>query len=173
MRKLNINIIVILISGVLTVATLPNIDSHGYWLAKTKSELKSLNHAVKIYENKNGHIPTELEGFNKLVEEHYIDSVPLDFWGNAYLYKTLRQENGSLHIYSAGPNGIDNNEEFDDVISSEKPYRCELYSDCPTFEDYLNMVFSTIFLLSFGFILYQGFSVFYKKYINLKKSKDT
>jgi type II secretion system protein G len=136
--------------------TMPNVDSHGFWLGKTKSDIRTLNAAVYFYRKDHGRIPGSAEGLSGLVNSvgmnQYLDRLPVDPWGSNYIYRPA-DFNKSYDIYSAGPDGIDNEGKGDDVVLEDKRYNCELYYDCWSENDYLNGVFVLIMLISFILIL--------------------
>lgn len=91
-----------------------------------KSQLKTLKTAVEIYKMDNGHIPTMAQGLAALVEkptldpipkqfrtEGYLDTraIPLDPWGNEYIYIVPGRSGESFEVISYGkdsePGGTD------------------------------------------------------------------
>jgi general secretion pathway protein G len=134
--------------------TMPNVDSHGYWLGKSKSDIRTLNTAVKLFRKDHERIPSAAEGLSRLVNPsrlgkvQYLDRLPKDHWGNSYIYRVV-DINKRFYIYSAGPDGIDNEGKGDDVVLEDKGYNCELYHDCSTTNNYVNRMFIMIMLITF------------------------
>jgi general secretion pathway protein G len=86
----------------------------------TKTQIRSLESALKLYKLDNGVYPTTEQGLNSLVtkptvgvipknykEGGYLESknVPKDGWGNDYLYVSPG-EHGDYDLYSYGADGV-------------------------------------------------------------------
>ena len=86
----------------------------------TKTQIRSLESALKLYKLDNGVYPTTEQGLNSLVakptvgtipknykEGGYIESkqVPKDGWGNDYIYVSLG-EHGDYDLSSYGADGV-------------------------------------------------------------------
>ncbi len=86
----------------------------------TKTQIRSLESALKLYKLDNGVYPTTEQGLNALVakptvgvapknykEGGYLESkqVPKDGWGNDYIYVSPG-ENGDYDLYSYGADGV-------------------------------------------------------------------
>ena len=86
----------------------------------TKTQIRSLESALKLYKLDNGVYPTTEQGLNALVakptvgvipknykDEGYLESkqVPKDGWGNDYIYVSPG-ENGDYDLYSYGADGV-------------------------------------------------------------------
>ena len=86
----------------------------------TKTQIRSLESALKLYKLDNGVYPTTEQGLNSLVikptvgvipknykDGGYLESknVPKDGWGNDYLYVSPG-EHGDYDIYSYGADGV-------------------------------------------------------------------
>ena len=137
---------------------MPNVDAHGFWLGKSKSELKALGSAIQLFKLDNGRVPSNNEGLSILVElshesnlpnwKKYMDRLPKDFWGNEYIYRTDLNPNKEFQIYSTGSDGIDAKGLEDDVVSWEKEYDCEIYKDCLTFKEKVSYVAGYISMFS-------------------------
>jgi len=86
----------------------------------TKTQIRSLESALKLYKLDNGVYPTTEQGLNSLVakptvgtipknykEEGYLESkqVPKDGWGNDYIY-VAPGEHGDYDLSSYGADGV-------------------------------------------------------------------
>jgi general secretion pathway protein G len=86
----------------------------------TKTQIRSLESALKLYKLDNGVYPTTEQGLNSLVtkpavgvipknykEGGYVESknVPKDGWGNDFLYVSPG-EHGDYDLYSYGADGV-------------------------------------------------------------------
>ncbi|MEW8525729.1 MAG: type II secretion system protein GspG [Candidatus Thiodiazotropha endolucinida] len=154
-----LSILVVSIIG--TVVTMPNVDSHGYWLGKSKSDIKYLKNAVNEYWQDHNQLPRAAEGLISLVnnakkndsnQKRYLNRLQRDYWGNNYLYNII-EDGKKFEIYSAGPDAVDNEGMGDDVVIGDKQYSCELYNDCLTLRDYAYQVFFITMLISITLIL--------------------
>lgn len=149
---------------------MPNVDAHGYWLGKSKSELKTLGSAIQLFKLDNGRVPSNNEGLSILVElnhgsnlpnwKKYMERLPKDYWENEYIYRTDIDPSKKFQIYSAGPDGIDAKGLEDDVVLWEKQYDCKIYKDCLNFKEktsyiagYISMFSLLIIFLSLIFQL--------------------
>src|SRR5262245_4877373 len=91
-----------------------------------KTEIKSLEMAVRTFNIDNGRLPTAAEGLSVLVppppaqlpnydSEGYMERVPNDPWGHPYVYTT----NGrSLEIVSYGQDGEPGGDGYDADLSN-------------------------------------------------------
>jgi general secretion pathway protein G len=86
----------------------------------TKTQIRNLESALKLYKLDNGVYPTTEQGLNALVtkptvgviptsykDEGYLESknVPKDGWGNDYLYVSPG-DHGDYDLYSYGADGV-------------------------------------------------------------------
>jgi len=95
-----------------------------------------------IFKLDNGRVPSQEEGLDILVSQSnnsilphwkkYINRLPKDLWGHSYIYNEDAAVESGFTIYSAGPDGEDNQGGGDDVVLWEKDYQCEHYSSCST-----------------------------------------
>lgn len=144
------------------VATMPNVDSHGYWLGKSKSDIRYLKDAVNEYWQDHKQLPSAEEGLISLAnnakqkndsnQKRYLNRLPRDYWGNNYVYNII-EDGKKFEIYSAGPDAVDNEGKGDDVVIEDKQYSCELYNDCLTSRDYAYRVFIVTMLITITIIL--------------------
>jgi type II secretion system protein G len=152
-------ILVVSISG--TVVTMPSVDRHGYWLGKSKSDIRYLKNAVNEYWKDHKQFPGAVEELVGLVNnakknvdfnhKSYLNRLPRDKWGNNYVYKII-EDGKKFEIYSAGPDAVDNNGMGDDVVIGDKQYKCEFYNDCLTSRDYAYRAFIVTMLISMTII---------------------
>jgi hypothetical protein len=56
------------IAFVLAFKYMPNVDSHGFGLGKTKGDLRALESAVNLFKLDNGRVPSDTEGLWILVD---------------------------------------------------------------------------------------------------------
>jgi len=89
-------------------------------IGTTKTQIKQLETAIKLYKLDNGAYPTTEQGLNALVEKPtvgvipknykdggYLESkqVPKDGWGNDFIYVSPG-EHGDYDLYSYGADGV-------------------------------------------------------------------
>ncbi|MEL7025230.1 MAG: type II secretion system major pseudopilin GspG [Pseudomonadota bacterium] len=111
-------IVVVVIIGVLAAAVGPKIFGNVYkaQVTRVKSDLGSIEAALKIYRLDNFVYPTSEQGLRALVErpndpnltnyaaDGYLDAMPKDPWGREYVYLTPGQRS-DYDIYSLGRDG--------------------------------------------------------------------
>lgn len=105
-------------------------------VARAKSDIAALKSAVRIYERDNGILPTKGQGLEALVarptkapvpknwrDGGYIDSIslPLDPWGNDYIYYVPGRHSEAFEIVSYGADGQPDGEDENADISSSMP----------------------------------------------------
>jgi len=84
-------------------------------------ELSRLQQQLEAYRQRHKRYPTAHEGFSKLLNEKagpepWLEELPKDPWGNEYTYMFPGRFNvGRFDLCSAGPDGINNNE--DDICN--------------------------------------------------------
>jgi general secretion pathway protein G len=155
-------LLILVVSTVGFLVTMPNVDSHGYWLGKSKSDIRMLSDAVNEFLHDHKQLPSVAEGLISLVNtagnkniydrKHYLSRLPRDYWGNDYIYRVI-EEGTKFEIYSAGPDAVDNDMMGDDVVIGDKHYSCELYNDCLTLMDYVYRGCIAIMIISVTLIL--------------------
>jgi len=79
---------------------------------QAKADINGLLSALEAY-RLNHPYPSTQEGLKRLVDARAMQKIPLDPWGNEYLYKL---ENGQPIIISRGEDGMENT---DDDINSQ------------------------------------------------------
>lgn len=165
----------LIFSVVAAIATMPMLDSHGWWKWHTLLTIEERTLSVKLFAKDYGRVPTQEEGLDLLIgspengtkkSQPYLrpQHVPHDIWDSPYIYKVTKSAKQSFIIYSAGPNHIDDEQGYDDVTDHAKDYACELYSDCKTLKDHLNTTFLVVACLALLTFLYFLLAHFVKKY---------
>ncbi|MFO8057889.1 MAG: type II secretion system major pseudopilin GspG [bacterium] len=118
---IEIMVVVMIIGMLATVVSVGVMDYLSEAKRKTAvQQIKALEEALNFYKMHNDVYPTTEQGLEALVQEPtsppvprnyksggYIDHVPLDPWGNEYVY---RSEDGKAYIESYGADGKDGGE---------------------------------------------------------------
>lgn len=89
---------------------------------QTSTDFATIEKALKLYKLDNYRYPTSEQGLEALIEKPegarqwqeggYLDALPIDPWGNPYVYITPG-EKGEFDIYSLGADGSSGGEGFD------------------------------------------------------------
>lgn len=127
--------VVIVILGLLAAIVVPNVvgrtDQARYTAAEAQIEV--LKNALKLYKLDNGLYPTTEQGMESLVrkpgagvsarnwrEGGYLDKqdLPIDPWGNQYVYISPGQYNPDFDLKSFGADGIEGGEGYNADIES-------------------------------------------------------
>jgi len=127
--------VVIVILGLLAAIVVPNVvgrtDQARYTAAEAQIEV--LKNALKLYKLDNGLYPTTEQGLESLVrkpgagttarnwrEGGYLDKqdLPIDPWGNQYIYISPGQNNPDFDLKSFGADGIEGGESYNADIES-------------------------------------------------------
>ena len=124
--------VVIIILGLLATLVIPNIT--GYTekakVEKARADIASLEGALELFRADNGFFPTTEQGVDALVVKpstgripskwmeggYFRKGLPLDPWGNRYVYFAPGRRGESFEIVSLGADG---QESDDDVSSSD------------------------------------------------------
>ena len=124
-------LIVVLIIGLIAALVVPNLvgQPDQAKIKMAQAQMKSFDMALQMYHLSNSHYPSTDQGLQALVEqpsgfpepqnwgpEPYMKRIPLDPWGNEYVYSN---ENNELVIYCLGADGEEGGEGVDEDISSE------------------------------------------------------
>ena len=109
--------VVVVILGILAAVVVPRVMDRPEQarITATKSNIRALQSAVDMYKLDNHNYPTTDQGLVALVVlpqsepkppnwSRYMDKIPLDPWGNKYLYLEPGKH-GDTDIFSPGPNG--------------------------------------------------------------------
>lgn len=116
--------LVVIIIGVLAAMVMPRLvgRSEEARAAAAKADINSnVNLGLDMFEMDNGRYPTTEEGLGALRTNSglpswkgpYLKKDPKDPWGKPYFYKNPGTHSNDYDLYSAGPNGIEGDE--DDV----------------------------------------------------------
>ncbi len=113
--------VVVVILGILAAMIIPKIASRPQEarIVKVKQDLLTIQNSLDLYKLDNGMYPSTDQGLQALVtqpttpplprdwkEDGYLDSVPMDPWGQTYQYLN---DNEKVKIFSYGPKGKDGN----------------------------------------------------------------
>jgi general secretion pathway protein G len=107
-------LLVITIIGILAALVIPKMvgRSEQARLAAAHADLSSIKTALDAFEVDNGHYPKSLQDLvqqpsnAKSWHGPYLDNVPMDPWGNPYVYTFPGRHNpNGFDIYSGGPDG--------------------------------------------------------------------
>jgi len=117
--------LVVVIIGTLIAMVMPRLTGRSQQ-ARVTAALADINAniatALKLYELDNGAFPSTQEGLAALLTKPqsartwngpYLEKMPVDPWGREYRYRSPGEFRQDYDLYSAGPDGVDNNE--DDV----------------------------------------------------------
>jgi len=83
-------------------------------ISAAKTDISNLNLAISTFETDNGRIPTNEEGLTALLEKPanadgwktpYVDKVPVDPWGHAYIYRVPGINGKAYDLFCMGPDG--------------------------------------------------------------------
>lgn len=81
--------------------------------------LRVLSKALEIYRLRHGELPSAEEGLGALtrVSENgpVLRRLPMDPWGQPYVYRPSGSERSEFRLYSMGPNRIDDQGHWDDL----------------------------------------------------------
>lgn len=127
--------VVIIILGLLAAIVMPRIvgetDRARYEQAKV--QMRILEDSLKRYKLDNGRFPTTEQGLEALVQKPtigvvprswpiggYLDKpeIPVDPWGNQYVYISPGQHGPDYDLKSYGADGIEGGEEYDEDVES-------------------------------------------------------
>ena len=108
--------IVVVILGILATMVVPKILDKPEQARRTKAkvDLRSLQSALAMFKTDTGRFPTTSEGLAALVanpgarnysQEGYLERVPLDPWGNKYVYLSPGVHNKDYDLVSYGKDG--------------------------------------------------------------------
>jgi general secretion pathway protein G len=120
-------LLVMVIIAILAAVVVPKFTGRTQQarVAAAKADISNLKLALQTFETDNDRFPTSEEGLQALVEKpaaelpgwkhSYIEKTPIDPWGHPYIYKCPGSNGTDFDLYSAGPNGQDENGGGDDV----------------------------------------------------------
>ncbi len=110
--------IVVVILGLLATVIMPRILNRPEQARRTKAKIEICNieSALALFKTDTGRFPTTSEGIEALVSnpgikgynsEGYLDKVPLDPWGNKYIYISPGLHSKDYDLESYGKDGED------------------------------------------------------------------
>jgi len=90
----------------------------------TRAQIENISQALKLYRLHNSRYPASAEGLNALVQadkggKRYMDRVPLDAWGNAFVYLSPGVH-GDFDVMSYGADGKTGGTGFDADVGNWK-----------------------------------------------------
>lgn len=126
--------VVIVILGILAAAIAPNIINRVEEARRTtaKTDIRTIESALKMYRMDNSRYPTTEQGLEALVTpppgtnlpnypaEGYLERLSQDPWNNPYMYLSPGQ-NGTIDVFSYGADGLPGGEENDTDIGNWNP----------------------------------------------------
>ncbi len=109
--------VVVLILAILAAVVAPQLLSkpEEARIARSKSDIRSVNTTLGLYRMDNFAYPSTGDGLNSLVTKpssasnkwkKYLDKVPLDPWGQEYKYRNPGTKGGEIDLYSLGPDRV-------------------------------------------------------------------
>ena len=125
--------VVVVILGVLAAIIVPRFLGRPdeAKVTKAKVDIKSLEEAIGLYKLDNGSYPSTDQGLKALVSKPeigkiptkypdggYLRKVPVDPWGNAFLYLSPGREGRDFDLVSYGADGQPGGEKFDADINN-------------------------------------------------------
>ena len=125
--------VVVVILGILAAVIVPRFLSRPdeAKVTKPKVDMKSLEEALGLFKLDNGFYPSTDQGLKALVEkpqtgripsqysaEGYLKKVPLDPWGNPYVYLSPGLHSQNFDLISYGADGQTGGEEFNADLNS-------------------------------------------------------
>lgn len=123
--------VVVIIIGILAAIVAPNVIGRvdDAQITKAKAEISTIENSLKLYRLDNFAYPSTEQGIEALTTKPtdpsirnwkpggYLDRVPKDPWGNAYLYLNPGN-NGEIDIYTLGRDGRPGGEGIDADIGN-------------------------------------------------------
>ena len=125
--------VVVVILGILAAVIVPRFLSRPdeAKVTKAKVDMKSIEEALGLFKLDNGFFPSTDQGLKALVEKPttglippkyssggYLKKVPVDPWGNPYVYLSPGLHDQNFDLISYGADGQPGGEEFNADINS-------------------------------------------------------
>ena len=121
--------IVVVILGLLATVIMPRMlgRTEQARRMKAKVDIRNIESALALFKTDTGRFPTTSEGLNVLVtdpgikgynKDGYLDKVPLDPWGNRYIYLSPGVHSKDYDLESYGKDGEDGGTDNDADIES-------------------------------------------------------
>jgi len=123
-------LLVLVILAVLAAIVIPKMAGRSEQARETAAttQIAAFKTALDTFEIDNGYYPSGEKGLDELVDEPsnaknwrgpYLDNIPVDPWGNEYIYEYQGKNNQKGYdIMSVGPDGRANTD--DDIVSWKK-----------------------------------------------------
>lgn len=124
--------VVMIILGLLVAVVAPKLvgRTDDARVTSAQIQINSFTSALKLFRNDNGFYPDTQQGLSALVsrpatgrapnkyrEGGYMDKIPLDPWGNPYIYISPGM-GGDFDIISLGADGVEGGAKYDADISN-------------------------------------------------------
>lgn len=119
--------VVVFILGLLVTLVAPRIigRTDEARVTKAKADIKAIEEAMNMFKLDNGFYPSAGEGIAALVQapprarrfnpDGYLSKIPVDPWGNEYLYST---DGRNIVVISLGADGVEGGEGYNADIDS-------------------------------------------------------
>jgi len=119
--------VVVFILGLLVTLVAPKIigQTDKARVVKATADVKAIEQALNMFKLDNGFYPNTAEGLNALVQapprakkfnpDGYLDKLPIDPWGNEYVYMS---DGRQIVIASLGADGVEGGEGYNADIDS-------------------------------------------------------
>lgn len=119
--------VVVFILGLLVTLVAPKIIGRTDYARQTKAkaDVKAIEEALNMFKLDNGFYPTSAEGLGALVQgtprakrfspDGYLPKIPIDPWGNEYVYMSDGRE---IVVISLGADGVEGGEGYNADIDS-------------------------------------------------------
>ncbi|BCG63956.1 MAG: general secretion pathway protein G [Methyloprofundus sp.] len=110
--------VVVVILGILAAVVVPQIMDRPDTarLTKAKQDIRAIESALNLYKLDKFNYPTTEEGL-EILSPKYLDRLPIDPWGNEYLYLSPG-EHGATDIFSYGADGKKGGEDMNTDLGS-------------------------------------------------------
>ena len=119
--------VVVFILGLLVTLVAPRIigRTDEARVTKAKADIKAIEEALNMFKLDNGFYPSSAEGLAALVQgtprakrfnpDGYLSKIPIDPWGNEYLYSS---DGRDVVVISLGADGVEGGEGYNADIDS-------------------------------------------------------
>ena len=119
--------VVVFILGLLVTLVAPRIigRTDEARVTKAKADIKAIEEALNMFKLDNGFYPSSAEGLAALVQgtprakrynpDGYLSKIPIDPWGNEYLYQS---DGRDVVVISLGADGVEGGEGYNADIDS-------------------------------------------------------
>ena len=119
--------VVVFILGLLVTLVAPRIigRTDEARVTKAKADIKAIEEALNMFKLDNGFYPSSAEGLAALVQgtprakrfnpDGYLSKIPIDPWGNEYLYQS---DGRDVVVLSLGADGVEGGEGYNADIDS-------------------------------------------------------